>query len=63
MRNQSSMGFNHGPGKGDKDRTADKTAYQRNIAEIEFSGVSGVVKTARGWKKTYGPPATKPDPQ
>lgn len=63
MRNQSSMGFNHAAGKGDKSRVTDDAAYKRNMAEIEFTGVTGTVKTARGFKKVYGPPATKPDQQ
>jgi hypothetical protein len=61
MRNQSNMGFNHGPGKGDKSRVTNEAEYKKNMEEIEFPGVSGVRKTARGWVKTYGKPATKPD--
>ena len=31
--------FNHGTGKGDKDRTTNVIAYNENLSEVKFSGV------------------------
>jgi hypothetical protein len=33
------LGLNHGPGKGDKDRTANVAQFHANMAEVQLSGV------------------------
>jgi hypothetical protein len=41
--------LNHGPGKGDKDRTTNLIAFAKNRA-----GIRGMRKTAIGFRKVYG---------
>ena len=53
-----------GAGKGDGDRTSDKTAYDENLAQVQFSGVPAsqdpsFVKSKRGYKKVFGPREVK----
>lgn len=48
--------FNHGRnGKGDVDRTTDREAYRRNLAEIVLPGqVEGLTNVGAGrFRKTY----------
>jgi|KBSSwiStaDraftv2_1062776.scaffolds.fasta_scaffold223880_7 hypothetical protein len=49
-----------GAGKGDADRTSDKTAYNENLEGVAFPRVAlsadpTFFKTKRGYKKIYGP--------
>lgn len=47
-------------GKGSKDRTTDKAAYDQNRAEIAFPGVLGGTQTSRVcFRKVYGSPSDK----
>lgn len=51
------LGLNHGAGKGDADRTDDRTAYEKNLAEIPFNpdDKEGFEQVGPGrFKKTYG---------
>ena len=56
--------LNHGPGKGDKDRTSDTATFNANLEAIKFSGVPASEdhtfrKTGQGRAvKTYGTPQT-----
>lgn len=61
------LGLNHGAGKGDNDRTDDRTQYEKNLDAIKGFGKSddrtGYTKVGPGrWRKVFGQRATKPLP-
>ena len=60
------LGLNHGAGKGDNDRTDDRTQYEKNLSEIKGFNPDDrtgfeQVKPGR-WRKVFGQRDTKPLP-
>ena len=59
------LGMNHNAGKGDNDRTSDVEKFRENLSEIPLhpEDKTGFEQVGTGkFRKTYGKPATKPEP-
>lgn len=63
MGRSRDFGLPGGPGKGDSDRTTNRTAFNENLSEVKFDGVTGLRKVGLKFVKTYGVSAKPAPPQ